>query len=238
MCFPPFQHQPHYLYICDENRSPSLSTFYFFFQFTFFIAIDTATPQHAVARIGPRLEAKPKRLRCGSGVMGLDGYMYCAPLRAKRVLRLDALSLTDAMGTTEANMLDKTKVFGWTTTALEMFVRYQCFKRGTSELPWFIDAMSERAAIVAVAAIAHWKTWAAKKARLSRGRSVNDPIVRFKDRRMKALLLKKPDVWSFGLTTVDSIRCGDLIDWLQKLHSTEVCQVRGTVFTHTLLTLS
>lgn len=154
--------------------------------------------------------------------------MYCAPLRAKRVLRLDALSLTDAMGTTEAHMSAKTKVFGWTTTALEMFVRYQCYKRevtGRSD-----QALSLKEAIVAVAAVAHWKTWAARKARVGKGRSVNDPLVRFKDRRMKALLLKKPDIWCFGLTTVNSIRCGDLIDWLHKLHSTEVIH-------HTFLTL-
>jgi hypothetical protein len=151
----------------------------------------------------------------------LDGYLYCAPLRAKRVLRLDALALTDAMGTTEANMCGKTKVFTWTTTALEMYVRYQCFKR-EAELPWYLDGLSERQSILAVATVAHWKTWAAKQARVRKGRSVNDQIVRFKDRRMKALLLKKPDIWCFGLTEVNSIRCGDIIDWLQKLHSTEV----------------
>jgi hypothetical protein len=45
-----------------------------------------------VHRIGSKLS--PNNLRFGGGVVGVDGYLYCSPLYANQVLRLDTIALS------------------------------------------------------------------------------------------------------------------------------------------------
>lgn len=64
------------------------------FQAGAFLSIDTSSyeTEKPVRRIGPKLLAE--NLRFGAGIIGIDGYMYCSPLQADQVMRLDTLALS------------------------------------------------------------------------------------------------------------------------------------------------
>ena len=194
------------------------------------------------------------RERHSSGVLSVDGFLFAAPLSARRFLRLDSLAARRALAAIPAAAKTEGAKRRVSTAANDHSrdhpkaapspVRY--LPRPASEISRILGGdgpslpaklCSMRDVAVVVAGGLHWRRWAARRARARSGVSACDLVALVNDDAMKKVFTESPETWCFGLTLLDSMLSTDLLNWslrfppgFPNLHKSLVTPERSLMF--------